>query len=201
MRTSLAILATLLTVLACGCGGGDEAATGYGARDTTTEATSAKTVPDAARPVPDAEPEEPVVRPPKVSDPDDPRFATVSDGAGRKGQPAIVPSDRPPPKRLLVRDIEVGSGPVARPGDRVGVFYLGVDYKTGERRFQTWPPTAQPFEVELRAPDSAEAWELGVMGMRAGGRREVLVPSHLAFDDGALDYLFDLVRVEPAGSG
>ena len=34
--------------------------------------------------------------------------------------------------------------------------------------------------------------------MRPGGRREAIVPSRLAFGDGALDYVFVMARVEPA---
>lgn len=135
---------------------------------------------------------------PTVAERDDPRFSTVSFGDGRHAEPAIDPSDRPPPQKLLVRDLRVGSGPVARPGDRAAVFYIGVDYKTGERRFQTWPPTASPFVVELNPPGVAAAWEEGVMGMRPGGRRELLIPSRNAFNDGALVYVMDLVRIEPA---
>ena len=36
--------------------------------------------------------------------------------------------------------------------------------------------------------------------MRVGGRREMLIPARLSLDSGALDYVFDLVRVEP-GTG
>jgi FKBP-type peptidyl-prolyl cis-trans isomerase len=182
MRVPAAIFAASFTLLAFGCGG-------EGTATVSSEGAPAPEAPAASEP-----------RDfdfPTVSRREDPRFATVSAGKGR-AEPAIDPADRPPPKRLLVRDIVVGSGPAARPGDRVAVFYIGVDQRTGAQRFHTWPPSAQPFVVRLRPPGSAEAWEEGLMGMRAGGRREMLVPSRLAAGGGALDYVFDLVRVEPS---
>ncbi len=134
------------------------------------------------------------VRFPPVSDRNDPRFATVS-SAGR-AELEIEPSDRPPPKRLLLRDIEVGSGPAARPGDRVAVFYIGVDYDTGKKEIETWPSEAEALKKEIRR-DNPVAWEEGVVGMRVGGRREMIIPAGRALGTGALDYVFDLVGLEP----
>ncbi len=202
MKTSAAIVAVLLALISLGCGG-DDGAAGPGETESTTTAVSGETSPGTTTPAGAEEEQAPAPSDPgdsgfpAVSDPDDPRFASVSGGEGRRTQPRIEPSNQPPPKRLLVRDLKVGSGPVARPGDRAAVFYIGVDYKTGKRLFQTWPPTAQPFVVRLRPAGDAAAWEEGVMGMRVGGRREILVPSRLAFGDGALDYVLDLVRIEP----
>jgi peptidylprolyl isomerase len=125
------------------------------------------------------------------------RFATISRQEGSP-KPLIDPSDLPPPKKVIVRDIRVGDGPVARKGDRVAVYYLGVNYKTGEEMFWRWAPQ-QPFEFELGL--STDAWNDTVEGMRVGGRREYIVPSHLAFGTGALNYVVDLLAVKPASKG
>jgi hypothetical protein len=149
--------------------------------------------------VPTRETELPADRPlrlPPVSEGNDPRFATVT-SKGRELK--IVPSDRPPPKRLLLREIKIGSGPVVRPGDRVVVFYIGVDYDTGKKVIETWPPEPA-LTTEIRH-DKPVAWEESIVGMRAGGRREVLIPARRALGTGALDYVFDLVRVEPGSTG
>jgi hypothetical protein len=134
--------------------------------------------------------------PPIVLDRGDPRFAVITD-KGRRSMPVIHPKDRPPPKRFVVRDITEGSGPIARPGDRLAVNYVGVDYTTGKVQFETWPPLDTPLAVELGLRGNAWDWEEGLVGMRVGGRREMLIPPTPSGSN-ALDYIFDLVRLEPA---
>jgi hypothetical protein len=167
MKTSSSILAVAFALFCFGCGGSDVATTAAG------------------KPDPDF---------PVVSSGDDPRFATISGGQGQ-AQPEVDPPDRRPPGSLLIRDLEVGSGPVARPGDRVAVRYLGVIYKTGEVYYRGW---LYPPALRIRLRPDGQAWEEGIWGMREGGRRELVVPSRLAFGKGAIDYVIELVRVEPA---
>jgi len=125
------------------------------------------------------------------------RFATITDE--RDGsKPHIDPPNRPPPKQPLVRGIKVGSGPVAHRGDEVSVYYIGVNYRTGKRMYQTWPPPKSPYTLRLGFGGSGDAWEKGIEGMRVGGRRELIVPSRLLFRTGTIDYVVDLVRVERA---
>jgi peptidylprolyl isomerase len=180
MKALVAILVTAVAVVA-GCGAND-AATDAGEKDS-----------GAARSAGERDPGFPT-----VSNPDDPRFATLTGGKGRRAELEVDPSNRPPPETVLARDVEMGSGPPVRIGDRVVLFYKGVDYKTGETRFSTWPPTAQPYVLEIRPAEFSDAWEEAIVGMRAGGRRELLTPSRLAFDEGAVDYVFDVIRIEPA---
>lgn len=193
MKVFLAILLIALAVVASGCGG-DDAATGSGEGGTGSTTASSEREADPA-----AVPDQKHFGAPTVLGRDDPRFATIT-GDGRLPKPEIDPADRPPPKRFLVRDIKVGSGPRAKPGDRVAVWYIGVDYLTGNTLFETWAPL-KPLVAELGLNGNAWDWEEGIVGMRVGGRREMLVPSSLALGREGLDYIFDLVRVEPAAGG
>jgi peptidylprolyl isomerase len=118
-------------------------------------------------------------------------FGTITEGGGRT-EPEIDPSDGPPPKKTFVRDIEVGSGPVARRGDTVAVYYLGVNYNSGGTDLFRWAPE-KPWEQQIHA---GTAWEENIEGMRVGGRREILVPSRLALGNGAIDYLVELLDVK-----
>jgi peptidylprolyl isomerase len=165
------MLIAALALLSFGCGG-DEA-----------ESTVAETV----------APPEKKTRFPVLSDPNDPRFATVSMGEGRT-EPEIDPADRAPPKSILVRDLEVGSGPIARPGVRVAVRYLGVDHRTGEHSYFGW---LYPPALKMQLGDKPEAWEGTLWGMRAGGFREMIIPSRFAIGNTTLDYVVEMVRVEP----
>jgi hypothetical protein len=184
MRLAAAILAAALALVALGCGGDDAT--------TATEATETRS------PRPAASPERKPRAFPVISDRDDPRFATVAIGDPRKALPRIEPPDRPAPRKFLVRDLEVGSGPAAQGGDEVAIWYYAVDYADGKRHFEGWPPPPDPFEVQLGSYREADIWEKAITGMRPGGRREAIVPSRLAFGDGALDYVFVMARVEPA---
>ncbi|HEU5061847.1 MAG TPA: FKBP-type peptidyl-prolyl cis-trans isomerase [Solirubrobacterales bacterium] len=124
-------------------------------------------------------------------------FAAISIG-GKGTRPKLDPPDRPPPKTILIRDLEVGDGPVARRGDLVVVYYVGVDYKTGKEQYGHWPPD-DATEAQLTFDTESKAWEESIEGMRAGGLREMIIPSRLLFGTGTIDYVLELTRVEPAG--
>jgi peptidylprolyl isomerase len=127
----------------------------------------------------------------------DPHFATITySGEGKRAKPQIDPPDLPPSKRLMFRDLKVGTGPIAQRGDDVAVWYRGVKYKTGKQMFIDWPP-ARPFVIRLGSGGGGEGFEGGVEGMRVGGRREILVPSRMMYGSGALDYVVELARIEP----
>jgi FKBP-type peptidyl-prolyl isomerase-like protein len=116
------------------------------------------------------------------------RFAKIT--VPSDAPPTIRPSDRPPPRKILVRDLVTGAGRAARTGDQVTIFYYSVNYRTGKRTYFRWPP--QP-ALELQLAETT--WEQALVGMRPGGLREVIVPSHLLFGTGTVDYIFELVRV------
>ena len=184
MKAAIAIFALVLALFSVGCGG-DDAAT------TTTAETKAASAESSEK--------QEEFRFPIASDQGDPHFATISyAGGGKRPKPKIDPPNLPPPKRLLVRDIEVGTGPVARRGDEVGVYYIGTHYETGRETFLRWPPASPPWALRLGSGGSGEGFEAGIEGMRVGGRREVLIPARLMYGNGAMDYVIDLVSVGPA---
>lgn len=194
MRVVFAILGIALALAAPGCGG-DDAATGSG--ETNADSTRAEAEPTTGSGLDPALNDHKYFGPPIVLDRDDPRFATVT-GKGRHPKPVIHPEDRPPPKRFVVRDIEVGSGPLAQPGDKVAVSYIGVAYETGKVQFETWAPLEPPLVIRLGLNGNSWDWEEGIVGMRVGGRREMIIPATPSPNSDPLDYIFDLVRVEPA---
>lgn len=116
-----------------------------------------------------------------------------------KPGPRIVPPKGPPPKKLVVKELKAGSGPVARRGDRVAIKYVAFDYETGEEPYWRWGPSAPALPMRLGADQYSQGLDEGVQGMRVGGHRELIIPSRLAFDEGAIIYVVELVRVKPAG--
>ena len=87
-----------------------------------------------------------------------------------------------PPAELQITDIKEGSGEVAKAGDMVQVHYVGVAYSTGEE-FDSSYDRGDPLEFQLGAGRVIAGWDQGVQGMRVGGRRQLVIPPHLAYGD------------------
>jgi len=85
-----------------------------------------------------------------------------------------------PPADLQVTDLTVGDGPEAGPGDHVRVHYVGVAYSTGEE-FDASCNRGEPLEFPHGTSRVIRGWDTGVAGMRVGGRRQLVIPPHLAY--------------------
>jgi peptidylprolyl isomerase len=112
--------------------------------------------------------------------------------------PVQLPSG-PPPNGLVIKDLTKGKGaavpPIANTAQvKITALYTAVDYKTGELYEEREDPH-DPYVVEF---DSRldDAWEQGLPGMKAGGRRELIVPANMSFHDLPLVYVIRLLRVE-----
>ncbi|MFL6064441.1 MAG: FKBP-type peptidyl-prolyl cis-trans isomerase [Friedmanniella sp.] len=88
----------------------------------------------------------------------------------------------PPPEDLEITDITVGNGPEANAGDQVLVHYVGVAHSTGEE-FDASYNRGAPLDFPLGAGRVIAGWDQGVVGMKVGGRRQLVIPPHLAYGD------------------
>ncbi|MEE2638244.1 MAG: FKBP-type peptidyl-prolyl cis-trans isomerase, partial [Acidobacteriota bacterium] len=84
---------------------------------------------------------------------------------------------------FTIIDLEIGGGLEARAGDTLRVAYSGwlFDNDAPENKgtlFEMSPPTGLAFT--LGQGDVIEGWELGILGMRVGGTRRLIVPPELA---------------------
>ena len=122
-------------------------------------------------------------------------FAAISRGKTEE-KPRIEPPDRPPPNKLLTRDLVVGSGPAAKHGDEVGIYYAYAFYRSGNMRFSGWPPEALG-TFRLGFGPSLAAWEKSIEGMKVGGLREVILPIPRP-GRAAIDYVIKLVTLKQA---
>jgi len=93
-------------------------------------------------------------------------------------KPEIDPPDGPAPDALDITDITVGDGAEARPGGRVTVHYLGVDYDSGEEFDSSWN---RGESITFPLNGLIQGWQDGIPGMKVGGRRKLVVPPHLAY--------------------
>jgi FKBP-type peptidyl-prolyl cis-trans isomerase len=85
------------------------------------------------------------------------------------------------PRTLVIKDLITGTGPTASPGSAVTVNYVGVLYKGGKEFDSSWK-TGQPFApFKLGAGSVIKGWDKGLVGMKVGGRRELIIPPSLAY--------------------
>ena len=87
-----------------------------------------------------------------------------------------------PPADLEITDVWEGDGAVAGAGDTVEVHYVGVAFSTGEEFDSSWS-RGDPLAFPLGKGRVIQGWDQGLVGMRVGGRRKLVIPSALAYGD------------------
>ena len=97
-------------------------------------------------------------------------------------KPNVEPFDGPPPADLVIEDIAVGDGPAAQPGQLAIVHYVGVSHSSGQEFDASWN-RGEPFSFPLGGGRVIAGWDRGVVGMRVGGRRKLVIPPHLGYGD------------------
>ncbi len=80
---------------------------------------------------------------------------------------------------LYWQDLEVGAGDEAVVGATVKVQYEG--WLTNGTLFDTSRDTGLPFSFQLGAGFVIQGWDEGVVGMRVGGIRKLVIPPGLAY--------------------
>jgi FKBP-type peptidyl-prolyl cis-trans isomerase FkpA len=75
---------------------------------------------------------------------------------------------------VYFRDLAIGEGPEARRGHRVRVHFAG--FLPDGTQIDALAPPAQPMAFELGKGDVIPGWEAGIVGMREGGQRQLVVP-------------------------
>jgi FKBP-type peptidyl-prolyl cis-trans isomerase len=118
---------------------------------------------------------EPAAAEPKQAPP--PASAT----AAAKPAEAPKPAEAAPPsnEKLESKDLVVGKGAEAKAGDSVKVHYVGT--LTDGKEFDSSKKHNQPFEFELGAGRVIKGWDVGVAGMKVGGKRKLTIPPTLGY--------------------
>jgi peptidylprolyl isomerase len=93
--------------------------------------------------------------------------------------PTVVPPTGPPPTRLQVKDLIPGTGKeVTSAKQSVTVNYTGVLFHGGKEFDSSWK-RGEPATFQLSRV--IPGWTKGMIGMRVGGRRELVIPAALAY--------------------
>lgn len=93
-------------------------------------------------------------------------------------KPEIEFPEGPAPAALEIIDVVEGTGPEAAASSTVKVHYLGVDYESGEEFDSSWS-RGESINFPLR--NLIKGWQLGIPGMKVGGRRKLIVPPAQAY--------------------
>lgn len=82
---------------------------------------------------------------------------------------------------LKIEDKTVGTGAEAMAGKKVTVNYIGT--LTSGAKFDSSFDRNEPFSFNLGAGEVIKGWDEGVVGMKVGGKRQLTIPSTLAYGD------------------
>lgn len=96
-------------------------------------------------------------------------------------KPEIEFPEGPAPVELVIEDLVVGSGDEALASSTVDVHYLGVEYESGEEFDSSWS-RGESINFPLRS--LIQGWQVGIPGMKVGGRRKLTVPPAQAYGNG-----------------
>lgn len=85
---------------------------------------------------------------------------------------------------LQITDETVGTGAVATDGKQVTVQYTGT--LTNGTVFDSSYSRNQPFPFTLGAGQVIKGWDEGVVGMKVGGKRKLVIPPSLGYGNQAV---------------
>jgi len=97
-------------------------------------------------------------------------------------KPLVDPHLGPAPDDLLIEDLVVGTGDEAQAGQSAVVHYVGVGVSSGEEFDASWN-RGEPFVFSLGEGYVIQGWDRGVVGMKVGGRRRLVIPAHLGYGE------------------
>jgi FKBP-type peptidyl-prolyl cis-trans isomerase len=85
------------------------------------------------------------------------------------------------PENTQIIDVKIGTGPPVKPGDTVTVHYTGT--LTSGKVFDSSKGRGQPFKFVVGKGQVIRGWDVGLVGMRAGGVRRLIIPPEQAYGD------------------
>ena len=110
---------------------------------------------------------------------------------------------------VQINDLTPGDGDAAAAGDTVFVNYTGWLFENGARTTQFDTSIGkEPLEVTIGDTPVIRGWTQGLVGMKSGGKRELIIPPGLAYGaagrppvippNSTLDFEIELLRLAKA---
>ncbi|KAI1409778.1 hypothetical protein F5Y13DRAFT_169452 [Hypoxylon sp. FL1857] len=79
---------------------------------------------------------------------------------------------------VTIDDRKIGSGRVAKKGNKVEVRYIG---KLQDGKVFDANKKGKPFSFSVGKGEVIKGWDIGIQGMSVGGERRLTIPAHLAY--------------------
>jgi len=87
-------------------------------------------------------------------------------------------------KELKVEDLRPGTGDEAQSGKKITVNYLGT--LVDGTKFDSSYDRGQPFSFVLGSGQVIAGWDRGLVGMKVGGKRKLVIPPNLGYGNQAV---------------
>jgi FKBP-type peptidyl-prolyl cis-trans isomerase len=84
-------------------------------------------------------------------------------------------------KTMVIDDVKIGVGEEVKEGDVVAVHYAGT-LQDGQE-FDNSRKRGEPFEFKVGAGMVIEGWDKGLIGMKVGGQRTLVIPPEMAYGE------------------
>lgn len=84
-------------------------------------------------------------------------------------------------KSMIIDDIKVGEGTEVKVGDTVAVHYIGTLQDGTE--FDNSKKRGEPFTFSVGAGQVIRGWDEGLVGMKVGGQRVLVIPPDMAYGE------------------
>lgn len=83
--------------------------------------------------------------------------------------------------RLVIDDVKIGTGKEVQVGDTVTVHYIGT--LQGGKEFDNSHKRGAPFDFTVGAGKVIKGWDTGLIGMKVGGQRVLVIPPQMAYGE------------------
>jgi FKBP-type peptidyl-prolyl cis-trans isomerase len=88
-------------------------------------------------------------------------------------------------ERMVIDDVKFGTGEAAvAVGDVVSVHYIGT-LQNGQE-FDNSHKRGQPFEFKVGGGQVIKGWDEGLVGMKVGGQRVLVIPPEMAYGENGI---------------
>lgn len=82
---------------------------------------------------------------------------------------------------LIIEDIQIGDGKAVVKGALITTQYRG--FLENGTPFDSSYERGKPFQCVIGSGRVIKGWDIGLMGMKTGGKRKLFVPAHLAYGE------------------
>lgn len=106
---------------------------------------------------------------------------TPTPSAGPATPPAVTGATQNLPGGLQYIDVKQGTGKTVAAGDQISVQYTGWLQSNGKKFDSSYDHGGQPFAVTVGQGQVIKGWDEGLVGMKVGGTRRLIIPPSLGY--------------------